>query len=83
MVLINVPIERQIIKNTTSNKYWLEYFRKSYEQFTGVSTATLKKQLYTLEEQMERYSLNLAYWYIQLEMEKNRTAYEIFKRDTI
>ena len=42
MILINVPIERQIIKNTKSNKYWLEYFRKSYEKFTGVSTATLK-----------------------------------------
>ena len=50
MLLIDVPIERQIIKDTKSNKYWLGYFRKSYEQFTGVSTATLKKQLYTLEE---------------------------------
>ena len=73
MVLIDVPIERQIIKDTKSNKYWLGYFRKSYEQFTGVSTATLKKQLYTLEESMERYSINLAYWYVQLEMEKTES----------
>ena len=64
--IVNVPTERQIIKDTKSNKYWLGYFRKSYEQFTGISTATIKKQ----EEQIERYSMNLAYWYIQLEMEK-------------
>ena len=71
--IVNIPIERQRIKDTKSNKYWLDYFRKSYEQFTGVSTATIKKQLYTLEEQIERYSLNLAYWYIQLEMEKTES----------
>ena len=53
-ILVNVPIERQIIKNTKSNKYWLEYFRKSYEEFTGISTATIKKELYTLEESIER-----------------------------
>ena len=62
--IVNIPIERQRIKDTKSNKYWLAYFRKSYEQFTGVSTATIKKELYTLEETMERYSINLAYWYI-------------------
>ena len=72
-IIINIPTERQIIKDTKSNKYWLEYFRKSYEQFTGVSTATIKKELYTLEEQLERYSINLAYWYIQLEMEKTES----------
>ena len=66
----NIPITRHFIKDTESNKYWLDYFRKSYEEFTGVSTATIKKQFYTLEEQIERYSINLAYWYIQLEMEK-------------
>ena len=68
--IVNIPIERQRIKDTKSNKYWLDYFRKSYEEFTGISTATIKKQLYTLEEQIERYSINLAYWYIQLEMGK-------------
>ena len=51
----------------------MEYFRKSYEEFTGISTATIKKELYTLEETIERYSLNLAYWYIQLEMEKTES----------
>ena len=71
--IVNVPTERQIIKDTKSNKYWLAYFRKSYEQFIGVSTATIKKELYTLEETIERYSLNLAYWYIQLEMEKTES----------
>ena len=72
-ILVNVPIERQIIKNTKSNKYLLEYFRKSYEEFTGISTATIKKELYTLQESIERYSINLAYWYIQLEMEKTES----------
>ena len=72
--IVNVPIERQIIKDTKSNRYWLEYFRKSYEQFTGVSTATIGKQLYTREESIERYSINLAYWYIQLEMEKTEST---------
>ena len=71
--IVNIPIERQRIKDTKSNKYWLDYFRKSYEEFTGVSTATIKKELYTLEEQIERYSINLAYWYIQLEMEKTES----------
>ena len=74
--IVNVPTERQIIKDTKSNKYWLAYFRKSYEEFTGVSTATIKKELYTLEEQIERYSLNLAYWYIQLEIEKTESNVE-------
>ncbi len=69
----NIPIMRHFIKDTESNKYWLDYFRKSYEEFTGVSTATIKKKFYTLEEQIERYSLNLAYWYIQLEMEKTES----------
>ena len=72
-ILVNIPIERQLIEDTKSNKYWLDYFRKSYEEFTGVSTATIKKQFYTLEEQIERYSLNLAYWYIQLEKEKTES----------
>ena len=69
--LIDVPIERQSIDDTKSNRYWLDYFRKSYETFTSASTTNVKKQFYTLEEQMERYSKNLAYWYIQLEMEKS------------
>ena len=34
-----------------------------------VSTNNLQQQFYTLEEQIERYSRNLAYWYIQLEMD--------------
>ena len=71
--IVNVPTERQIIKDTNSNRYWMAYFRKSYEEFTGVSTATIKKKFYTLEEQIERYSINLAYWYIQLEMEKTES----------
>jgi len=71
--IVNVPTERQIIKNTKSNRYWMDYFRKSYEEFTGVSTATIGKQLYTREESIERYSINLAYWYIQLEMEKTES----------
>jgi len=71
--IVNIPIERQRIKDTKSNKYWLDYFRKSYEEFNNVSTATIKKGLYTLEEQVERYSRNLAYWYIQLEMEKKES----------
>ena len=48
-ILVNIPTERQLIEDTKSNKYWLDYFRKSYEQYTGVSTTTIKKQLYTLE----------------------------------
>ena len=61
-ILINVPIERQLIEDTKTNRYWLDYFRESYEQFTGVSTTTIKRKLYTLEEQVEKYSRNLAYW---------------------
>ena len=72
-ILVNVPLERQLIEDTKTNRYWLDYFRESYEQFIGVSTATIKKQLYTLEEQIERYSKNLAYWYIQLELEKTES----------
>ena len=72
-ILVNVPTERKIIKNTKSNRYWVEYFRKSFEEFTGISSATIGKQLYTLEESMERYSINLAYWYIQLEIEKTES----------
>ena len=45
------------------------YYRKNYEQFIGISTKSLEQQFYTLEEQVERYSRNLAYWYIQLEMD--------------
>ena len=66
----NVPITRHLIEDTETNKYWLDYFREGYEQYTGVSTTTIKKQLYTLEEQVESYSRTLAYWYIQLDMEK-------------
>jgi len=72
-ILVNVPIVRQLIEDTNSNRYWLDYFRTSYEEFIGVSTATIKKQLYTLEEQVEKYSRNLAYWYIQLELEKTES----------
>ena len=79
-IIVNIPTVRHIIKNTNSNRYWLKYFRKSYEQFTGVSvpsigitTATLKKEYYTLDEQVERYSISLAYWYIQLKMEKTES----------
>ena len=71
--IVNIPIERQRIKDTKSNKYWLDYFRKSYEGFIGISTATIHKQLYTVEEQIERYSENLAFWYIQLEIDKTES----------
>ena len=74
----NVPITRHLIEDTETNKYWLDYFREGYEQYTGVSTTTIKKQLYTLEEQVERYSINLAYWYIQLDG-KNRTTCKLSK----
>lgn len=77
--LVNVPIEYQTIDNTKSNKYWLAYFRKSYEEFNGVSTSSMKKQFYTLEEQIERYSTNLAYWYIQLEMDKKESNVKYLK----
>ena len=79
-IIVNIPTARHIIKNTNSNRYWLKYFRKSYEQFTGVSVpsigitpASLKKEYYTLDEQVERYSINLAYWYIQLKMDKTES----------
>ena len=65
--VIYVPFEEHLVEPTKSNKYWLGYFSKSYEQFLGVSTTIINRQFYTLEEQMERYSRNLAYWYIQLE----------------
>jgi len=57
-----------MIENSKSNKFWIEYFSKSYEQFMGVSTTNIKLKIYTLEEQMAKYACNLAYWYIQLEM---------------
>ena len=69
----NIPITRHFIKDTESNKYWLDYFRKSYEKFTGISTATIHKQIYTVEEQIERYSESLAFWYIQLEINKTES----------
>ena len=74
VTIVNIPIERQFIKDTKSNKYWLDYFRKSYETFTGISTATVHKELYTLEEQIERYSESLAFWYIQLEIDKTESS---------
>ena len=66
--IIRVPIEKHMIENCKSNKFWFGYFSKSYEQIMGVSTTNIKIKFYTLEEQMERYARNLAYWYIQLEM---------------
>ena len=71
--LVNIPITRHFIKDTESNKYWLDYFRKSYEKFTGISTATIHKQIYIVEEQIERYSESLAFWYIQLEIDKTES----------
>ena len=73
-ILVNIPITRHFIKDTESNKYWLDYFRKSYEEFTGISTATIHKQIYTVEEQIERYSESLAFWYIQLEINKTESS---------
>ena len=52
-----------------SNKLWLGYFRKSYKQF--MRTAPI--------ENVERYSRNLAYWYIQLEMEKTEPKMNYLK----
>jgi len=51
----NCPTERKRIKNAKPNRYWVEYFRESFEEFTGISSATIGSQLYTLEESMERH----------------------------
>ena len=72
-IIVNIPTERHIMEDTKSNKYWFKYFHKSYEQFTGVLTTTIKKKYYTLDEQVERYSISLAYWYIQLKIEKTES----------
>ena len=70
--IIHVPIEEHMVEPTQSNKFCIGYFTKSYEKFMGVSTTNVKIKIYTLEQQMERYARNLAYWYIQLEtMDEN------------
>jgi len=71
-IIINVPIEEHMIEPTKSNKYWIGYFSKSYEQFIDVSTSNIQRGCFTLEEQIERYSRNLAYWNIQLEILDNK-----------
>ena len=68
-VIIIAP-ETHMVKNTKSNKFWMEYFRKSYEQFMDIDSTNFEIKGYTLEEQVERYSKNLAYWYIQFETNK-------------
>jgi len=62
--LIKVPIENRILNKTDGKKF--EYFRKSYEDFMGVSTSVIKCNIYTLEEQIERYAKNLTFWYLQM-----------------
>ena len=73
-IIVNIPTERHIMEDTKSNKYWFKYFEKSYEQFTGVLTTIKKRKCYTLDEQVERYSIFLAYWYIQLNIEKTEST---------
>ena len=53
--IIRVPIENHIL-DTHEFKYFADYFRKSYEQFMGVSTNEIKYNLYTLDEQIDRYA---------------------------
>ncbi len=62
--LIKVPMRDHFL-NTTDSKTF-EYFRKPYEDFMGVSTSVIKCNIYTLEEQIERYAKNLTFWYLQM-----------------
>ena len=64
--VIQVPIEDHILNNYDF-KHFADYFRKSYEEFMGVSTKEIIYNIYTLEEQIERYSKNLTFWFIQLD----------------
>jgi len=50
--IIHVPIENHIL-DTYDFKYFADYFRKSYEEFMGVSTKEIKYNIYTLEEQID------------------------------
>ena len=64
--IIKVPIESHIL-DTYEFKYFADYFRKSYENFMNVSTKEVKYNIYTLDEQIERYAKNLTFWYLQLD----------------
>ncbi len=72
--VIIIEPETHMVKNTKSNQFWMEYFRKSYENFMEIDTTHFEIQVYTLEEQVERYSKNLAYWFIQLESDKQHKS---------
>ena len=63
--IIKVP--PPIIENNKNNKYCLEYFRKDFENFTGTDTNNYNYNVYEIDEQIERYSKNLAFWYLQLD----------------
>ena len=64
--IIKVPIEDHIL-DTYEFKYFVDYYRKSYEEFIGVSTSEIKYNIYTIEEQIDRYAKNLTFWYLQLD----------------
>ena len=67
--IIHVPIENHIL-DTYDFRCFADYFRKSYEEFMGVSTNEVKYSIYTLEEQIDRYAKNISFWFIQLEKVK-------------
>lgn len=71
MTLIQVvPMENNFINNTKNNRYCMDYFRQNYESFMGIDSKDVSYQAYSLDDQIERYSKNIAFWYIQLDKVK-------------
>ena len=66
-----VPMENNFINNNKNYRNCMEHFRESYESFMGIDSENHSYQAYTLDEQIERYSKNIAFWYIQLDKIKN------------
>ena len=74
--IIRVPIENHIL-DTHEFKCFADYFRKSYEEFMGVSTNEIKYNIYTLDEQIDRYAKNITFWYLQLNKLTNNKTQKI------
>ena len=63
-----VSRENNLIDNNSKhNRCCVEYFRKTYENVMCIDSKVVSYRACTLDEQIERYSKHITFWYIQLD----------------
>ena len=81
-ILVQCP-RPQVIINKKTDIELLEYYRHEYGKFTGTNTEDTSYKLFTLKEQIDRYSLKLAFWYIKIDELKQKEPNELKDKDEI